>query len=225
MPPEAPVTSTRFPPSPESIRGRATLPRTAVCALIPFMEVLETDAQLVARCRAGDEARLARARRPLLALRLRDHRPGVPPPRARRRGCLPGSVLARVRASPQAARRRRDPSVACPADQAPLYRHAALGGARGARRGGDRGAGGVDDTIAQLDEALSVHDALATLPDNCQEILDRFFARDESYRLIGVALDLPSGTIASRISRCLVNSRPSSREEIRPLRRLVVDAL
>jgi RNA polymerase sigma factor (sigma-70 family) len=63
---------------------------------------------------------------------------------------------------------------------------------------------GVDDTIAQLDEALSVHEALATLPDSCQEILDRFFAQDESYRLIGEALDLPSGTIASRISRCLV---------------------
>jgi RNA polymerase sigma factor (sigma-70 family) len=65
----------------------------------------------------------------------------------------------------------------------------------------------LDDTIAQLDEALIVHDALATLPDNCREILDRFFARDESYRHIGEALDLPPGTIASRISRCLVKLR------------------
>ena len=61
----------------------------------------------------------------------------------------------------------------------------------------------VDDTIGKLDEALAVHEAMAILPDNCQEILDRFFARDESYRMIGEALDLPSGTIASRISRCL----------------------
>lgn len=61
----------------------------------------------------------------------------------------------------------------------------------------------VDDTISRLDEALAVHEALAILPDNCQDILDRFFARDESYRTIGEALDLPSGTIASRISRCL----------------------
>ena len=38
---------------------------------------------------------------------------------------------------------------------------------------------------------------------DCREILDRFFARDESYRTIGEALDLPAGTIASRISRCL----------------------
>ena len=61
----------------------------------------------------------------------------------------------------------------------------------------------ADDTIARIDESLFVHDALATLPDNCQEILDRFFARDESYRTIGHALDIPAGTIASRISRCL----------------------
>jgi RNA polymerase sigma factor (sigma-70 family) len=65
----------------------------------------------------------------------------------------------------------------------------------------------ADDEIAKLDEALVVHEALATLPDNCREILDRFFARDESYRHIGDALDLPAGTIASRISRCLVKLR------------------
>jgi RNA polymerase sigma factor (sigma-70 family) len=65
----------------------------------------------------------------------------------------------------------------------------------------------VDDTIGRLDEALAVHEALAILPDNCQDILDRFFARDESYRTIGDALDLPSGTIASRISRCLAKLR------------------
>jgi RNA polymerase sigma-70 factor (ECF subfamily) len=64
-----------------------------------------------------------------------------------------------------------------------------------------------DDTISRLDEALAVHDALATLPGHCREILDRFFARDESYRVIGEALGLPPGTIASRISRCLVKLR------------------
>ena len=65
----------------------------------------------------------------------------------------------------------------------------------------------ADDTIAQLDEALAVHEALAALPDNCREILDRFFSRDESYHTIGDALDIPSGTIASRISRCLTKLR------------------
>jgi RNA polymerase sigma factor (sigma-70 family) len=65
----------------------------------------------------------------------------------------------------------------------------------------------ADDMIARLDESLAVHEALSALPDNCQEILDRFFARDESYHTIGDALELPSGTIASRISRCLTKLR------------------
>jgi RNA polymerase sigma-70 factor (ECF subfamily) len=66
---------------------------------------------------------------------------------------------------------------------------------------------GVDDLIEQLDEALDVHAAMRTLPEHCAEILDRFFSRDESYRTIGDALELPSGTVASRISRCLTRLR------------------
>jgi RNA polymerase sigma factor (sigma-70 family) len=64
-----------------------------------------------------------------------------------------------------------------------------------------------EDVLAQLEEAFDVHDALAGLPEHCREILDRFFARDESYRAIGEALELPAGTIASRISRCLEKLR------------------
>ena len=79
---------------------------------------------------------------------------------------------------------------------------------------------GVDETLQRLDEALAVHDALATLDTNCREILDRFFARDESYRTIGEALALPAGTIASRISRCLDKLRAEMEEPapvIRPV--------
>jgi RNA polymerase sigma-70 factor (ECF subfamily) len=65
----------------------------------------------------------------------------------------------------------------------------------------------VDDTIAALDEAMAVHEALAVLSGDCREILDRFFAQDQSYRTIGDALELPAGTIASRISRCLKKLR------------------
>lgn len=64
-----------------------------------------------------------------------------------------------------------------------------------------------DEALTRLDDALSVHEALERLPEHCREILDRFFARDESYRTIGEALDLPAGTIASRISRCLAKLR------------------
>src|ERR671937_2808808 len=66
---------------------------------------------------------------------------------------------------------------------------------------------GTEETLALLDEALTVHEALAASPEHCQEILDRFFARDESYKTIGQALDLPAGTIASRLSRGLRRPR------------------
>jgi RNA polymerase sigma-70 factor (ECF subfamily) len=62
---------------------------------------------------------------------------------------------------------------------------------------------GVDESLARLDEAMTVRACLDAVGENCREILDRFFCRDESYRVIGDALDLPAGTIASRISRCL----------------------
>ena len=61
----------------------------------------------------------------------------------------------------------------------------------------------VDDVLAQLDDAMSVRAALDKVGEPCREILDRFFCRDESYRTIGDLLDIPAGTIASRISRCL----------------------
>jgi RNA polymerase sigma-70 factor (ECF subfamily) len=61
--------------------------------------------------------------------------------------------------------------------------------------------------LERLEQALAVHQAMATLPENCHEILDRFFARDQSYAQIAEALELPMGTIASRISRCLTKLR------------------
>jgi RNA polymerase sigma-70 factor (ECF subfamily) len=65
----------------------------------------------------------------------------------------------------------------------------------------------VDESLAQLDEALVVRAGLDAIGDPCKEILDRFFCRDESYRTIADDLDLPPGTIASRISRCLAKLR------------------
>src|SRR5215472_16100730 len=65
----------------------------------------------------------------------------------------------------------------------------------------------LDDVLSQLDEAMSVRAALDKVGDPCREILDRFFCRDESYRTIGETLEIPAGTIASRISRCLEKVR------------------
>jgi len=65
----------------------------------------------------------------------------------------------------------------------------------------------VDERLAALDDALTVRAGLDAVGDPCREILDRFFCQDESYKVIGDALDLPPGTIASRISRCLAKLR------------------
>jgi RNA polymerase sigma factor (sigma-70 family) len=65
----------------------------------------------------------------------------------------------------------------------------------------------ADETLAQLDEAMTLRAGLDAVGDACRDILDRFFCRDESYRAIGDALELPPGTIASRISRCLAKLR------------------
>jgi RNA polymerase sigma factor (sigma-70 family) len=64
-------------------------------------------------------------------------------------------------------------------------------------------AAGLDRTLESLDDALTVRAGLDAVGEPCREILDRFFCRDESYKAIGDALELPAGTIASRISRCL----------------------
>jgi RNA polymerase sigma-70 factor (ECF subfamily) len=62
-------------------------------------------------------------------------------------------------------------------------------------------------SLEDVENAFDVRDALAALSEPCQEMLDRFFARDESYKTISQELDLPPGTVASRISRCLRHLR------------------
>jgi RNA polymerase sigma factor (sigma-70 family) len=171
------------------------------------MQAVLTDAQLVARCRAGDDEawrelveRFSRYVYAIVvqAFRLREHDAED----------VFQEVFARAY---QHLHKLRDDEAIRPW-LAQLTRRLCVDTLRASAREhpGEEAVeepAGVDDTIARLDEALSVHDALSTLPGNCREILDRFFARDESYRLIGEALDLPPGTIASRISRCLVKLR------------------
>jgi RNA polymerase sigma factor (sigma-70 family) len=71
----------------------------------------------------------------------------------------------------------------------------------------------AEDELDRLEQALSVRAALGELPEHCAEILDRFFARDESYATISAELALPAGTIASRISRCLAKLREKLEHE------------
>ncbi len=89
-------------------------------------------------------------------------------------------------------------------------RHEQLGDAVPVRLGARASAeleGQASAELERLELALSVHAAMATLPEHCREILDRFFARGQSYHQIAAELDLSMGTIASRISRCLTKLR------------------
>lgn len=70
--------------------------------------------------------------------------------------------------------------------------------------------------LEEIEEAFSVREALAELPEPCREMLDRFFCRDQSYRTIAEELRLPAGTIASRISRCLKRLREELEGRNRP---------
>jgi RNA polymerase sigma-70 factor (ECF subfamily) len=165
-----------------------------------------TDAELVARCRAGDDGcwreLVDRYSRYVYAISVQAFR--LPEPDA-------DDVFQEVfaRAYEHLGKLRDD--AALRPWLAQLTRRLCIdtlrSGSREQLSGEEVEPEGVDDTIAQLDEALSVHEAMRTLPDHCAEILDRFFGRDESYRTIGEALELPSGTVASRISRCLVRLR------------------
>ena len=63
------------------------------------------------------------------------------------------------------------------------------------------------DALSEIEDAMTVRVALASLAEECQQVLDRFFSQDQSYRTIGETLGIPQGTIASRISRCLMKLR------------------
>jgi RNA polymerase sigma factor (sigma-70 family) len=167
----------------------------------------ETDAQLVARCRAGDEE----AWRELVD-RFSRYVYAIAAQGFRLNDADAEDVFQEVfaRAYERLPDLRDDEAIKPWLAQ--LTRRLCIDAHRASSReqpSEEEAAEVLDDTLARLDEALALHEALALLPDHCQEILDRFFARDESYRTIGDALDIPAGTIASRISRCLVKLRES----------------
>jgi RNA polymerase sigma factor (sigma-70 family) len=166
----------------------------------------ETDAALAARCRAGDEDAwrelVDRFSRYVYAIAAQGFR--LPPDEAE-------DVFQDVfsRAYERLDSLRSDEALRPWIGQ--LTRRCCLDRlrARARERPADAAIEDVADeeTLERVEEALSVHDALSALSPDCQEVLDRFFCRDESYRTIGDELGLPGGTIASRISRCLTRLR------------------
>jgi RNA polymerase sigma factor (sigma-70 family) len=187
--------------------GTATISRIDAPAYSPAVEAAVTDAQLVERCRAGEEAAwnelVERFSRYVYAIAVQAFR--LAPHDAED---VFQDVFARV--YEHLARLRNDESIRPWIAQ--LTRRLCIdrlrsGGREGPVDPNDLEPADVDETLGRLDEAMTVRAGLDAVGDPCREILDRFFCRDESYRAIGEALELPSGTIASRISRCLSKLR------------------
>jgi RNA polymerase sigma factor (sigma-70 family) len=164
---------------------------------------IATDAQLVSRCRSGDQAAwnelVERFSRYVFAICVQAFR--LPPEDAED---VFQEVFARV--YQHLERLRSDDSIRPWIAQ--LTRRLCIDRLRSSGREGpaeldDLDPGGVDEALAGLEDALTVRASLDAVGDPCRDILDRFFSRDESYKAIGEALGLPAGTIASRISRCL----------------------
>jgi RNA polymerase sigma-70 factor (ECF subfamily) len=170
---------------------------------LPLVAETATDAQLVARCRAGDSDAwnelIERFSRYVYAICIQGFRLA-----SHDAEDVFQEVFARVY---QHLHRLRSDEAIRPWI-AQLTRRLCLDRLRGAGREGPAELGELessrlDETLASLDEALTVRAGLEAVGEPCREMLDRFFCRDESYKTIGEALDLPSGTISSRISRCL----------------------
>jgi RNA polymerase sigma factor (sigma-70 family) len=162
-----------------------------------------TDAELVARCRTGEDAAwnelVERFSRYVYAIAVQAFRLSAPDAED-----VFQEVFARV--YEHLGRLRNDDAIRPWIAQ--LTRRLCIDKLRSSGREGpadrvDLDLGGFDESLSQLDEAMTVRACLDEVGESCKEILDRFFCRDESYRVIGEALDLPPGTIASRISRCL----------------------
>ncbi len=66
----------------------------------------------------------------------------------------------------------------------------------------------TNDAFARLDQAMDVRRALDELGEPCREVLRRYYLDDQSYAEISAALDLPMGTLSSRIARCLARLGP-----------------
>jgi RNA polymerase sigma factor (sigma-70 family) len=162
-----------------------------------------TDAQLVSRCRSGDQAAwnelVERFSRYVYAISTQAFRLPVQDAED-----VFQEVFARV--YEHLDRLRSDEAIRPWIGQ--LTRRLCIDRLRGGSRegpaeGDDLELGGIDESLARLDEALTVRAGLDAVGEPCREILDRFFCRDQSYKAIADALALPAGTIASRISRCL----------------------
>ena len=145
---------------------------------------------------------MERARRTLLALRVRDRCARLPALGERRRGRLPGRLRADVRTARLAPRRRRDQAMARAAHAECLRRPAARRRARAADGGARRRRGGRGDRASRRGARPSTRGCALSRRTAARSSTASSPAT-RATASIGEALELPAGTIASRISRCL----------------------
>ena len=67
--------------------------------------------------------------------------------------------------------------------------------------------------LSDVEEAFEVREALAELSEPCQDILDRFFTRDQSYKTIADQLDIPRALSQAALLAAWLAYGTSSREE------------
>src|SRR5262249_52926514 len=144
----------------------------------------ETDAELVARCRAGDPEAWntlgERFSRFVFAICVRR----VRLPQAHVEDVFPDVFTKTV----EQLHKLRDDGAIRPWI-AQLTRRACIDRLRASRETPVAEIeGAAADSLAEIDRALDLQLALGALPETCGEILDRFFARDETYRTIGEEL-------------------------------------
>lgn len=66
---------------------------------------------------------------------------------------------------------------------------------------------GAHDVLVQIDNALTVRDAIGKLPAIQQEIIERAFVQGQSHATIAAALGIAEGTVASRLHRARARLR------------------
>jgi RNA polymerase sigma-70 factor, ECF subfamily len=61
----------------------------------------------------------------------------------------------------------------------------------------------TEDPLEALEQALTVREAIDSLPEIHRDIVDRFFVEGQSYATIAADLGVPEGTVSSRICRAV----------------------
>ena len=66
------------------------------------------------------------------------------------------------------------------------------------------------ETLERIEHGFVLREAIQSLDEPCRRVLSLFFFEERSYKEIAAALEIPEGTVASRLARCLVRLRTAA---------------